>query len=237
MFKTSLHFSVRSISEKAAVIPEKKDLNLKIMPFNRSNKFTSEDIILTIPAGALYDTLYFDYRKSEGNKTMLSEIHHIHNKYTPVHKPYSLSIKPTRIPPGKESKLIIAQIDDEMKLTAAGGTWKEGYVSADVSSFGNFAVGIDTIAPVISANSLLPGANLTGKTELRILITDDFSGIKSYEPAIDNKWALFEYDQKNNMLIYRFDSQRITIGSKHNLALKVTDNCNNSSFYNCEFIW
>ena len=62
---------------------------------------------------------------------------------------------------------------------------------------------------MISANGLTNGANLTGKTGIRIKITDNFSGIKSYEPQIDGKWALFEYDQKNNLLIYRFDPERI----------------------------
>jgi hypothetical protein len=104
-------------------------------------------------------------------------------------------------------------------------------------SFGNFYIGIDTVAPVISANGLIPGAVLTGRTEMKIKITDDLSGIKSYEPSIDGNWALFEYDPKYNVLIYNFDKQRITQGSKHSLSLKVTDNKNNTSFYSCDFTW
>ena len=168
---------------------------------------------------------------------MLSDLHYVHNKFTPVHKAITLSIKPGKIPAGKESKMLIVRLDDDQKKSAMNSIWSEGYLTAEVLSFGKFYIGVDSVAPVISANGLVSGAILTGKKEIKIKITDDFSGIKSYEPSIDGKWALFEYDQKNNLLIYRFDEQRITKGTKHILSLKVTDNKDNISFYNCDFTW
>jgi len=72
---------------------------------------------------------------------------------------------------------------------------------------------------------------------MRIRIRDDFSGIKSYEPEIDGKWALFEYDQKNDVLIYQFDEERITKGSRHDLTLKVTDRKDNVNVYKTTFVW
>jgi len=235
--KSSLSFKVKAQSAKSQDVAGTIDKNLKMMPFNRSNKFVSDNISISIPEGALYDTLYFSYKKSSGTKEMLSELHYIHNKFTPVHKAYILSIKPSEIPSGKESKMLIVQFDDDQKKSAMNSIWAEGYLTAEVLSFGNFYVGIDTVAPAISANGLVSGAILTGKKEIRIKITDDFSGIKSYEPVIDGKWALFEYDQKNNLLIYMFDEQRITKGIKHSLSLKVTDNKDNLSFFNCDFTW
>jgi hypothetical protein len=123
---------------------------------------------------------------------MLSDVHYVHNKYTPVHKAYTLSIKPTHIPAGKESKLLIVQLSDDLIKSPLSSTFTEGYVTADALSFGMFYVGIDTIPPVIYANGLSSGADLTGRSELRIKITDELSGIKAYEPAIDGKWALLE---------------------------------------------
>jgi hypothetical protein len=176
-------------------------------------------------------------RKNCGTSEMFSDLHYVHNNLTPVHKAYSLSIKPKTIPAGKESKLLLVQLADDQKKNAVNGFWSDGYLTADVLSFGRFYIGIDTVAPVISANELVQGANLTGKKEIRIRITDELSGIKSYDPSIDGNWALFEYDQKNDMLIYKFDETRITKGTKHNLSLKVTDNKDNSSLYKCSFTW
>lgn len=235
--QSSLSFNVKSQPEKTVAGTEIIDKNLKIMPFNKSNKFVSENILVSIPSGALYDTVYFTFNKSAGTRDMLSELYSIHNKFTPVHKAYTVAIKPNKIPAGKESKMLIAQSGDDMTKKAFNSSWSDGYISADVTSFGNYFIGIDTVAPIISSNGLVSGSDLTGKREMRIGITDDFSGIKSYEPQLDGKWALFEYDQKNNVLIYRFDDQRITKGTKHSLSLKVTDNTDNTSFYSCDFIW
>ncbi|MEI6050400.1 MAG: M23 family metallopeptidase [Bacteroidota bacterium] len=235
--RSTLSFKIKSQPGKSRDVAENKEKNLNLMPFNRSNKFVSENISVNIPEGALYDTLKFDYKSTTGTGEMLSDLYYVHNKYTPVHKAYTLSIKPGIIPAGKESKMLIVNLGDDQKKSALNSTWTEGYLTTEALSFGKFYVGIDTVAPVISANGLVPGAILTGKKEIKIRITDDFSGIKSYEPVIDGKWALFEYDQKNSLLIYRFDGNRITPGTKHVLSLKVTDNKDNISIYKCDFTW
>lgn len=235
--KSKLAFRVKAESSKKIQDQQQADSNINIMPYNRANKFSAENISINIPFGALYDTLRFTYKKEKGTKQMLSDMHYIHNKYTPVQKAYEISIKPTSNPKGKETKMLIVQLDDDQKNIGFNSVWSNGYLSADVLSFGRFYVGIDTIAPVISASGLVPDVNLSGKKEMRIKITDELSGIKSYVPMIDGNWALFDYDQKNDMLIYKFDEARIKKGSKHNLSLKVTDNKENSSIFKCNFTW
>ena len=46
---------------------------------------------------------------------MLSDLYYVHDKFTPVQKAYSLSIKPEYIPAGKESKMLIVQLGDDQK--------------------------------------------------------------------------------------------------------------------------
>jgi len=207
------------------------------MVYNRINRFKAENISVTIPSGALYDTLFFVYRREPGTPEMFSDVHQVHNKFTPLHRPCTIAIRPDSVPAGLESKMLILQVSDNGLKSSLGGAWSEGYLSTETSSFGTFCVGIDTTAPAIYPNGLSTGADLSGKREMRIRITDDLSGIKVYEPSIDGKWALFEYDQKNNVLIYKFDPERITKGTLHTLVLKVTDNRENQSEFICEFRW
>jgi hypothetical protein len=236
--KSVLSFYVNSVPAVVQENQAKSDENSPvIMPYNRNNKFVSKNIAVNIPSGALYDTLYFEFKRSAGNPLMFSDVYQIHNKYTPLHKTYNLSIKPDRIPAGKESKMLIIQLTDDINKIPQPSTWYNGYLSANPSTFGTFFIGIDTIPPLISHNGFSSGANLTGKTSMKIKISDELSGIKTYEPVIDGRWALFEYDQKNNLLTYNFDSKRIQKGIKHNLILKVTDNSDNLSTYKCEFTW
>jgi hypothetical protein len=133
--------------------------------------------------------------------------------------------------------MLIVQLGEDQKRSPLISNWNESYLTAEPMSFGDFYIGIDTVAPKISGNGLLADNNLTGRKEMRIKITDDLSGIKSYQPEIDGKWALFEYDQKNDVIIYRFDEKRIKRGTEHNLNLKVTDNKENISEFNYSFLW
>lgn len=234
---SSLSFKVKSQTSKILNSPELSDKESVLMPFNRSNHYETENIQVNIPSGALYDTLEFSYKKGNRTRGMLSELHCVSDRYTPVHKAYTLSIKPDSIPAGKRSKMLIIKLDDDQKKNAMNSYWAEGFLSAEVMSFGKFYVGIDTVAPEISPNGFSGGAILTGTEEMIIRISDDLSGINYYEPSIDGKWALFEYDQKNNKLIYKFDPEKITRGTKHKLSLKVADNKDNISYFNCDFRW
>ncbi len=235
--KSALDFNVKGALPVSTLPPLPGPDESILMPYNRTNRFRAANISVTIPAGALYDTLRFTYRKNTGTPQMLSDVHYINNKYTPVHKAYIISLKPFLIPAGKESKLLIVQMSDDFKKSALTSSFSDGYVTGESLSFGMFYVGIDTVAPVIYSNGLDNGIDMTDKTELKIRITDDLSGIKEYFPVIDGNWALFEYDQKNEMIVYKFDPKRITKGSMHNLLLKVTDNKGNQSELNCEFKW
>lgn len=236
--KSTVSFNVRSVKDKPQKIAAASENTLSLMPYNRVNRFTTDDISVSIPSGALYDTLAFEYVKKPGTPIMLSDLHSVHNNYTPLHKAYTLQVKPTFIPAGKESKLLLVKMNDNIsKSPVSNSTFTDGFLKADVMSFGNYFVGIDTISPSITAPGLSSGANLAGRKELRIKIKDEFSGIKSYEPTIDGKWALFEYDPKNEVLIYSFDPQYLSKGTKHSLNLKVLDNRDNESNYSCEFTW
>jgi hypothetical protein len=235
--KSVLKFRIQSREEASKSDSKSIENDFTAMPYNKSNSFSSENISLNIPSGALYDTLDYLFKKEPGTVEMLSDLYYVHNKFTPLHKASALAIKPGKIPSGLASKMLIIQLDDEKKKSAVASKWDGEYLTGNILSFGRFYIGLDTIAPVISAPGMVQGVNLNGRKEIKIKIKDDLSGIKSYEPLIDGQWALFEYDQKNDMLIYTFDETRITKGKKHNLTLLVTDNKDNTGTFKCSFIW
>lgn len=235
--KSVLKFHISPRKQKLKPNSDLINKDITVMPYNKTNEFSSENILVNIPEGALYDTLYFSYRKEPGSAGMLSDLHCVNNIFTPVQKAFTISIKPDIIPESKKSKMLIVRLIDEHRKSTINGTWDNGYLTADVMAFGKYYVGIDTIAPVISGNGLAKDENLSGRKELRIRVTDALSGINTYEGVIDGKWALFEYDPKSDMLIYKFEYARITKGIKHNLSLKVSDYKDNTSTFSCSFIW
>ena len=211
--------------------------NTMVMPYGKENTFKSDNATVTIPSGALYDTLYFRYSEAVSGNRFFRKVYKIHNRYTPLQIPYRLSLKPDTVIPGLESKLLIVNISERGTISGVGGSYENGYVSGDVSTFGDYAVSIDTVAPAIRANGLVPGADLSRREELRLWITDNLSGIKSYSGTIDGKWVLFEYDAKNNLIFHRFDSTKTTKGTNHILNVVVSDNKNNVKVLNTDFVW
>ncbi|MFA8436143.1 MAG: M23 family metallopeptidase [Marinifilaceae bacterium] len=229
-----LRFKVNSVSTK----PQNTTREfVQVMPYNQSNKFTKDSLELLLPANCLYDTLYFNYKNQHSANTFYSAKHHIHNENTPVHKHFTLGIRPRNLPEKLQDKALVARIDKRGKLHNMGGLFFDGWVKTKIREFGNFVITVDTIAPTIRPVKKYKGLNLKQHKRIEFLIKDELSGIKSYVGEIDGKWVLFEYDAKKNKIFYKFDSKRLKSGQKHSLKLTITDHKDNKTHYTNHFIW
>lgn len=229
-----VNFTVRSVPAPP-VSPLEINCS-KIIPYGKAADFTADGIRVHFPAGALYDTLFLIYNVRNSTGSYLSPIHSVHDETVAIDDRYRLSIRPDTVYPGLDGKLCLAAISRKGVPSYAGGEFRYGYVSADVTRLGDYAVTLDTIPPKIKP-SFASGSDLTGRKAFTITITDEFSGIKNYEALIDGEWALAEYDAKNNLLIFRPEQPYINENTLHRLELKVTDNRGNSSVMKSEFRW
>ena len=231
-----LTFKVRSVSEGLLQVPSSQT-DGRLLQYDKPYNMSDGDITVAIPENSFYGPVVFSYNRIEMRESLYADIYEILDRFTPVHKAYKLSIYPKYIPPELKSKMGIVSVGNNGNVSFVGGEWSGDYLVADLRSFGRFSVGIDTVPPQIKTNGFRSGADLTGRKELRFNISDDFSGIKSYEAFIDDKWALFEYDPKNTRITHHFDAKRTEKGTSHTLRLKVTDNRNNVTELNAEFKW
>jgi hypothetical protein len=209
----------------------------RMMPYNQDNSFSHKGFSINIPEGSLYDTLYFSYAEAPSLSGTFSSVHFVHNRYTPLHKYCNISITPDSIPIGFESKLIAAIINRKEELVPAGGEWDGEKLNIRTRNFGKYVIAIDTVNPEIKPLNIHDNKNMTGISDIRLKIIDDFSGIKSYTGIIDGEWALFEYDPKNDLLVYHFDKKYITKNQQHNLELTIIDDRDNIAVYNAGFYW
>ena len=113
--------------------------------------------------------------------------------------------------------------------------YEDGWVSAKINTFGVYTVAVDTIPPEIVPLSIKDNYTLTESNRIRFRISDELSGINKIEGYLDGKWALFEYDLKNNMITHTFDRERFDFGKRHQLQLKITDNKQNTAIYKASF--
>lgn len=224
-------------SVAGAVPPGLENVDFIRMKYNQVNSFEEGPVRVEIPAKALYQNMDFTFNTSPSADGLLTPVYHIAKKEVPVHLPYSLSIKSPPIDPTLHKKLLIVSYNDDKEIVAAGGDYKDGAVLAQLRNFGGFAIALDTIAPEIIPAKNSSGSDLINNKELHFTIIDNLSGIAKYEGYIDNKWALFEYDPKNNELLYTFDEKRIAKGEVHELELYVIDFKGNANLLHKTFNW
>ncbi len=199
---------------------------ISIFSAGQSNLFKRESFQANIPEGALYTDVFASYEKGEPCTDCYSFIHKLASREIPVHKYYTLKIKPDGYFPGDKNKLAIASFKDGKLDDYEGGTWQDGFVQTRTRQFGEFAIMADTIAPRIQAINFRDGSDVSALGTLQIKITDEFSGIKSYRPTIDGQWVLFEYDAKNDLLTADISQLDIAEGV-HQLQIEVYDDKGN----------
>lgn len=203
--------------------------------YNRANTFTGTDIKFEAPEDAFYDSFSFTYESKPGPKGSFSQLHQVHNRFTPIHAYCNLMIRADQVPERLRSKALLARVDDKGARTAVSANYEEGWVVARIREFGNYCIVADTIPPIL--RPVIPGSSVTmdGITKLRFTIRDEFSGIHEYEGTLNGEWILMEYDPNNDLLFYTPD-QYLRKG-QNEFKLKVSDGKGNFSTYSAILIF
>lgn len=223
---STLFFKVRNGPKSIA---SQEPTGVQKFNYNKVNEFSRDDIKISIPIGVLYSDLNFTYSQTKKNGTY-SSLHQVHTRAIPLHEAYSLWIKPdTTLSTKLHDKALIADVRGVAYLSS----YDNGYVKANPTSFGNFYVTIDTIAPIIRPINITDGKSMKGLSRISFKISDNLSGIKSFRGTIDGTWVLMEYDQKTATLWHTFDQQ--TPSGKHLLKLELIDNKLNTKTYTATF--
>lgn len=74
---------------------------------------------------------------------------------------------------------------------------------------------------------------MAGLTKMSFRISDNLSGIKSFNGYIDGQWVLMEFDAKTASLWHNFDERTST--GKHTFELLVVDMKDNTKRYAIDF--
>lgn len=198
--------------------------------YNQKNEFSNDDVKVVVPKGSLYNDLNFIYKQlPKPQSNAFSNMHQIHNNLTPLHVGFELWIKADSTLIKYQSKALIVNSN----RVSQGGYFENGYVKAQPRNFGNFFIAIDTLAPTIIPVNVSDGKNMSALSKLSFRISDNLSGIKSFNGYIDGQWVLMEFDAKTANLWHTFDEQ--TGKGKHTFELVVADMKDNVKRYNISF--
>lgn len=201
----------------------------------KDNQFKRGNIAIDFPKNTFYEDLKFDFSQSKDTlKGAYSPTYHIHNRYVPVHSYYNIQIKSKAIKNTLQSKAFLVSVDEKGRKTYEGGLWRNDSIIGQTRTFGNFAVFMDTLAPIIKPLNIAPDKNMKDVKRILIAISDNLSGIKSYRATIDGQWILMEYEPRQHLLFCDF-SEKVNKG-KHIFKLEVSDKRENKALYKVSFM-
>jgi hypothetical protein len=195
------------------------DNTISLLP-NTENLFEQDDIKVTFPATAFYDTVPFIY-KSEVPKDpkTVSLIHYLHNFKVPVHDSFTVNIQPSVTLTDEQKDRIIMHLESNKKTEAVKGSWINNAMSAKFRDLGIVRLIYDTIPPVVIPSGWKNGSRLSASKSLSIIARDNVGKIKTFNVYVDGKWMLFS--RKGGMFTHKFDER--TLPGSHELRVLAED--------------
>ncbi|MBR1549888.1 MAG: M23 family metallopeptidase [Bacteroidales bacterium] len=184
--------------------------------YSRPLKVNGEQMRLVLPDNTLYanDRLRMFSSPSSQYHSVVCIVEPCVNPQPP-HKAYTISIKALT---GIE-KAVIVRVDGKKEVaykTRGEGAW----YTAEVRDWGRFALTVDTTAPRIVPVGFKDGQRLKGTT-IRVKISDNLSGIDTYNCYLNGEWILAEYDGKTATLTINA-AGKLRAG-KNELRVEVSD--------------
>jgi len=194
-----------------------------------NSRIEIEDFCVTMERGTLFRDEWIPTGQRD-EKGCCSRIYRFGTDEMTTFKNYTVSIRPEDkwIDYGK--KMFIAYIDSKGKVSSIGGTMKNGRLETETRNMGEFTIKIDSIAPKVVASNFKDGQSVSQLKSLRFMITDDMTGIETYDIYLDDVWVLGKYDAKNALLYYEID-EKMKKGT-NKVKVVVTDGVGNSKTLN-----
>lgn len=183
-------------------LQQEKRTYAKELHYDRDNNYNYNGISVIVPKNSLYEDskLYF---KANADSSYYIYIN------SPLHNSMKISFPLPEIPDKLFSKLIIAKKNNK-SLTYIGNSKTKTHIYANTKTYGNMILALDTISPCVYSLSIDKKNKLKPNTKtIDFKISDDLSGISSYNGFINGNWVLFEYDGKNHRLFYTIDSNHL----------------------------
>lgn len=176
--------------------------------FTIDNKFK-----ITLPEYSLYDNYRLNFYKNYGDNITVG------NRQVPLDKRMTIAIKLNDNQQKISNKLVWCYENGK----SFGGVNEHGWFSAQVKEFGTYYLTTDSVKPIITPVTLNKNRYFAFK------ISDNLSGIKSFDFYVNDEWVLLDYESKS-ALVYGYIPNPLAKGI-NTIKLVVTDERGNKKEY------
>ena len=188
-----------------------------------NSEITIEAFSVSLEKGTLFRDEWIQTGQRD-ERGCCSRIYRFGNDELTTFKPFTIRLRPNEEWADHPRKYI-AYIDNNGKVSSLGGKMKNDCMVVETRSMGEYTIKIDSVAPKVSASNFKDGQSVKELKSLRFKITDDMTGIETYDVYLDDVWVLGQYDAKNALLYYEID-EKMQAGT-NNVKVIVTDGVGN----------
>jgi len=190
------------------------------------NNYKKDNISVFIPANTFYEDFYLNFDVKDN-------VLYLQDDSVPVHSNLLITIEDTVSTAADKEKMFIASVDGK-KLSYNATKRKDNSFTTYTKNLGQFTLAKDTIAPKITAVNIKEGTWMSTQKNIQLTISDNLSGLNTYNGYLNGKWILFEYDYKTKKITHYFDDGIFTDG-RNDLKVVVSDNVGNSTIFETHF--
>ena len=217
-----IEFGVQPVS-----LTKKEQKTPYFLKAKNEHNYSKDNISVYIPENTFYDDFYLDFDVKDNVLTL-------HNSSVPVHKNMTITFDNVQgLTEEQLQKSFIASVSGPSlsynKSTRKGTTFK-----TYTKNLGKFKIAQDSIPPRIYNVNFVEGKNLKNQSTLSVFISDNLSGIDSYNAYLNGEWILMEYDYKTKKLVHQLSDGKFKEG-RNDFKVIVIDNMQNSTTFESYF--
>ena len=208
-----------------AIIPQEPRVSSYFIKSTVDAVFEKENASVFFPAGTFYDDFELNFDVKNG-------ILFLHDDSVPAHSNFTISLTDSTLSKELLEKTFIARIDGD-QINYNTTYRKDSVFSTKGKTLGKYKLVTDTIAPKVTIAKPMEG-KWVNQDAIQIQISDSGSGIKTYNGFLNDRWVLFEYDNKTKTITHYFADDFLLNGANE-LKVIVTDAMGNSTTFETHF--
>ncbi len=223
--KVVINIPIEYSPQKAIIHEDVKPTKYFIKAKNDAN-FEKDNVSVFFPAGTFYDDFYMNFE-------VKNNILYLHEDIVPAHTNFTITFEDAKSSEEDKKRMFIAALNGN-KLSYLTTKLTGNTFTCKTKTLGQFTLAKDTVAPKITIAKSIEGKWITDKISIQLTISDDLSGIKTYNGYLNDQWVLFEYESKTKKITHTFDDKLLLEG-QNKLKVVVTDNVGNSTIFETQF--
>ena len=223
--KSYLNFKIEGIVSN---IIEKPITGIEILP-KQKYQIIKDNIEIGFKKNSFFNKVALNI-ESDNDTLMIGE------DIYPLRKSYNIKILKQVEDSIIRRQSYIGLINKDGKLSYLNTSKKDEFFSTNSSILGSYVISRDSISPEVKPLNFSLNKDISNQKTIRLRVYDRTSGIKSYNVLINDKWALFEYEPKSNLIFHQIEDGIIKNG-ENNINIKVTDGVGNETEINSKVYW